>query len=52
MSIFHLKIKETDKDVVSKILAGSYEDALTYFSKLKKLSKNKLLSIYVVVEQV
>ncbi len=52
MSTFYLKTKSNDKDVVSKILAESYEDAVYYFAKVKKLSIKSLLDIFIVVERV
>ncbi len=51
MTKFYLKIKGNDKDVICRTLAESYQDAVEYFSKLKKLSKKSLLEIYFVAQE-
>jgi hypothetical protein len=48
--IFYLKPKNC-KDVISKISIESLEEAIIYFSKVKKLSKKSILDIYTVTDQ-
>jgi hypothetical protein len=48
MKTYLLKHKN-DRDIISKCLSGSYEDACDYFSQLKRLPISNLLKIYIVV---
>jgi hypothetical protein len=49
MKQYHLKSK-ISKETFSKFLAPSLEEAIEYFSRLKKLSKKDLLNIYAVTD--
>ena len=51
MKQFYLKSKITH-EVFSKIFTKTYDDAVEYFSKVKKLSKKDLLNIFLVTDQV
>ena len=51
MKQFHLKSKISN-ETLSKFIAGSYEQAVEYFSKVKNLSKKDLLNIFLVTDQV
>ena len=51
MKQFHLKSKLTN-ETFSKFVAESYEQAVEYFSKVKKLPKKDLLNIFLVTDQV
>ena len=51
MKQFHLKSKISN-ETLSKFMAESYEQAVEYFSKVKKLSKKDLLNIFLVTYQV
>lgn len=51
MKQYHLKLK-ISKETFSKFMASCYEDALEYFSSVKKLSKKDLLNIYIITDQV
>jgi predicted DNA-binding protein (MmcQ/YjbR family) len=51
MKQFHLKSKISN-ETLSKFVAESYEQAVDYFSKIKKLSKKDLLNIFLVTDQV
>ncbi len=48
MKFFYLKNKEGE--VLSKSSAYSMEDAISYFSKVKRLAKKDLLEIYIITE--
>jgi hypothetical protein len=49
MKQYHLKSKISNESF-AKFLAPSLEEAIEYFSKLKKLSKKDLLNIYAVTD--
>jgi predicted DNA-binding protein (MmcQ/YjbR family) len=51
MKQYHLKSKISN-ETLSKFVAESYEQAVDYFSKIKKLSKKDLLNIFLVTDQV
>jgi hypothetical protein len=51
MKQFHLKSK-TSNETFSKFMADSYEQAVEYFSKVKRLTKKDLLNIFLVTDQV
>ena len=47
MKQYHLKSKISEESF-AKFVASSLEEAIEYFSRLKKLSKKDLLNIYTV----
>lgn len=49
MKTYILKCKNC-KDILSKVTAHSFEEALEYFSKIKNLPKSSIIDIYSVVE--
>ena len=49
MKQYHLKSKISNESF-AKFLATSLEEAIEYFSKVKKLSKKDLLNIYAVTD--
>ena len=49
MKNFHLI--NSSREVVSKTKSQSKEEAVEYFSKIKKLEKKELLKIYKVIEE-
>lgn len=49
MKQYHLKSKISNESF-AKFLAPSLEEAIEYFSRLKKLSKKDLLNIYTVTD--
>jgi hypothetical protein len=49
MKQYHLKSKISNESF-AKFAATSLEEAIEYFSKLKKLSKKDLLNIYAVTD--
>jgi hypothetical protein len=49
MKQYHLKSKISNESF-AKFVATSLEEAIEYFSKLKKLSKKDLLNIYAVTD--
>jgi hypothetical protein len=50
MKTFYLTIGNNKKDIIAKVFAENLQQAVDYFSKIKKLSKNDLLGIYTVSE--
>lgn len=51
MTQFHLKSKISN-ETFSKFMTESYEQAVDYFSKVKKLTKKDLLNIFIVTDKV
>jgi len=51
MKTFYLKPKKC-KEVISRVSLETLEEAIIYFSKVKKLSKKSILDIYTVTDQV
>ena len=51
MKTFYLNPKNS-KEVISRVLLETLEEAIIYFSKVKKLSKKSILDIYTVTDQV
>jgi len=49
MKKYHLKSKNSNESY-AKFFASSLEEAIEYFSRLKKLSKKDLLNIYAVTD--
>jgi hypothetical protein len=43
MKKFYLK---SGNEIINQSLANSFEEALVYFSSIKKLSKNKILNLF------
>lgn len=50
MKTFYLTVRNNKKDVIAKIVTETIEQAISYFSKVKKLSTSDLLEIYTVSE--
>ena len=50
MKLYYLTVNNSKKDVISKIMANTMEQAVVYFAKIKDLSIDDLLKIYTVVE--
>ena len=46
---FYLRHKKS-KEVISLVIADTFEEALSYFCGVKKLNSKDLLSIYVITE--
>lgn len=49
MRKFNLILRK-EKEVISKVLANSFEEALEYFCQVKKLKAKDLLEIYTITE--
>ena len=49
MKTFLLKTK--DGETINKVNSIDFDEAIIYFAKVKKLTKNKLLEIYQIVEE-
>lgn len=50
MKTFYLTVKNNKKDIIARVVTETIEQAISYFSKVKKLSKVDLLGIYTVSE--
>lgn len=50
MKTFYLTVKNNKKDIIARVVTETIEQAISYFSKVKKLSKTDLLGIYTVSE--
>ncbi len=50
MKTFYL-ITKTGKDLIRKIEVSCVDDAVDYFSNMKKLAKKDLLSVFIVTDQ-
>ena len=49
MKTYSLKTKET-KEILKKAECSSLSDAIEFFSKIKQLTKESLLNIFIVTE--
>lgn len=49
MRNFNLRLRK-GKEVISKVTASSFEEALEYFCQIKKLEPKDLLEIYFISE--
>ena len=49
MKTFLLKTK--NGETINRVNSIDFDEALVYFSKVKKLTKNKLLEIYQIIEE-
>lgn len=50
MKTFYLTVKNNKKDIIARVVTETIEQAISYFSKVKKLSRADLLGIYTVSE--
>jgi hypothetical protein len=50
MKTYSLKTKET-KETIRKVECASLEDAIDFFSKIKQLTKEVLLKIFIVTDK-
>jgi hypothetical protein len=52
MRTFYLKYKNFENDIIMRIDANSLDQAISFFSKVKKLEKDDLLKVFIVTDQV
>jgi len=50
MKMFYLTVNGNKKDVISKVMTETLEQAVVYFSEIKNLSIDALLKIYTITE--
>lgn len=50
MKVFYLTVNNNKKDIISKVMTETIEQAVIYFSKTKNLSIDDLLKIYTITE--
>lgn len=51
MKTYYLKCNNSEKDIVNRIEAVSLDQAIKFFSKMKKLEKDDLLKVFIVTDQ-
>jgi hypothetical protein len=51
MRTYYLKYNNLGKDIIMKIDANSLDQAINFFSKMKKLEKDDLLKVFIVTDQ-
>lgn len=51
MKTYYLKYNNSAKDIVNRVDAVSLDQAIKFFSKMKKLEKDDLLKVFIVTDR-